>query len=75
MRNPRSIDTDADQETIRRQKITPRIVEQCAIGLEGVFDSLPVRVTRLERHDSQEEVDREQRRFAKEGAISFGSGV
>ena len=61
----RPVDADADQEMLARKECAPVVVEQHAIGLEGVLDAHPFgTMMLLQRHRPLEEVDAKQGRLA-----------
>ena len=63
MQLARAVDGNADQELIFKEEFCPRIVEQDAIGLEGVGDLLAVGIFLLDLDEIPEIIDTQQRRF------------
>jgi hypothetical protein len=58
-----AIDREAYQETLARQKLRPRVIQQNPVRLEGILDALPIRVAPLQLHDAPEIVDPQQGRL------------
>ena len=42
----RTINTDADKKVVLFEKTGPAVINQCAIGLQGIADGLPLGVYR-----------------------------
>jgi len=60
----RPVDGESDEKLVARQKLAPCIVEQRAVGLECIVDSLAVCILFLQRDDVIEEWNPQQRWLA-----------
>ena len=71
-----AIDGEADEEIVRGEEFAPFVVEQRAVGLDGVGNDFTAREFFLERDDFAEKIDAEQGGFAAlPGEIDFGDGL
>ncbi len=73
MRFTRTVEADPDQEAILGEELAPRIVQQRAVGLQGVLGSRArAGVLLLVRHRLAEKVQAHQGRFAAlPGKVDF----
>ncbi len=73
MQVPRPVDRDADEELVLGQELAPFVVDEDAVGLEGVRDAFAVAVVLLELHGAPEEVHPHERRLAAlPGEVDLG---
>ncbi len=71
-----TIDGEADEEVVLGEEFTPRVVEEGAVGLEGVGDIFAVGELLLEGDDFLEEGDSEEGGFAAlPGEVNIGTGL
>src|SRR5690348_3734135 len=64
MQLARTIDGEADEKVVLREKFAPFVVEQNTVCLKSVFDAFARGVSLLERDDAAKKVDTEQRWFS-----------
>ena len=64
MQFPRAVDRKANQELALREKLAPFVIQQDAIGLQGIRDLFSVGVSLLQLDDLAEELDAQQRWLA-----------
>src|SRR5690606_29317357 len=57
----RAIDGEADEELLFGEELSPFVVQQCPIGLQGVADGLAVGILALEFNNLAEVVDTQER--------------
>ena len=63
MQPRRSVDAQADEKLFRLQEFAPFVVEQRAVGLDGIVDAFAAGILPLQLDDFAEELHPEQRRF------------
>lgn len=63
MQPRRSVDAQADEKLLRLQEFAPFVVEQRAVGLDGIVDAFAAGMLPLQLDDLAEELHPEQRRF------------
>lgn len=72
----RAVDGEADEKIIRGEELAPFVIEQGAVGLDGVGDDFAGGEFFLQRDNLAKKIDTEQGGFAAlPGEIDFGCGL